>query len=186
MSVCIWFAWIRLVEKTKVVLIPTFIGSTGSTCAKWNYTERSCSLRITAQKHARFLFFKPIINLKWVGNGVIQSRTARLKESFVFNLNFVQKWHLFWMTGVIYLDALFGFPNKPWLVVRFHSCKILEFGFYWWISTVARTSARAKFVCNSWNPNATIRLPHRRLHSKGRHVSLHAYSEWLSGKWINS
>lgn len=49
--------------------------------------------------------------------------TAWLKESFVLNLNFVQKWHLFWMSGIIYLDALFGFLIKSWLFVKFLSCK---------------------------------------------------------------
>lgn len=113
-------------QETRVFLIPMFIGSTGSTCAKWNYTECSCLLMRTAQKHASFLL--SVINLKWWEMG-IRSGTAWLKESFVVKLNFVQKWHLFWMTGVIYLDALFGFPKKPWLVVKCPSCKKVWTGF---------------------------------------------------------
>lgn len=57
----------------------------------------------------------------------IQSGTAWLKESFVRKVNFVQKWHLFWTSGVIYLDAFFVVAQtKLWLFVRFLSCEKLE------------------------------------------------------------
>lgn len=30
-----------------------------------------------------------------------ESEATSLKESFVLNVNFVQKWHLFWLTGYL-------------------------------------------------------------------------------------
>lgn len=57
-----FYQWGNYLLSCSLSFFPTFIGSTGFTCAKQNYTECSRLLMITTPKHANrsesFLFFK--------------------------------------------------------------------------------------------------------------------------------
>lgn len=164
MFICIWL--VQILRDAQgclyVAPFPTFIGSTGFTCAKWNYAERSCLLMTTTHKHASLFDKSLFIDNQFTMDGkcgIWWGWKRALFETWTLCRN-----GTFWMTGVIYLDALFRFPHKPWLVVKFLSCKKkkLEIGSYWSVSRFAYRSWHAAFVCHSLNSNAMIRPPQRR------------------------